>query len=122
MTLSLRGAATLLLIHTIAATGLSETHRFEPKVFYNTFSGAHPPALRIKPGDRVNTYTIDAGGRDATGTQRGQGPNPQTGPSMSKARNPATRLSSICCVSKRTATPVTRVRFSLPTASIRVFC
>src|SRR5438876_10330524 len=80
MTLSLRGAATLLLIHTIAATGLSETHRFEPKVFYNTFSGPHPPALRIKPGDRVNTYTLDAGGRDATGAQRGRGPNPQTGP------------------------------------------
>jgi acetamidase/formamidase len=28
----------------------------------------------------VNTYTIDAGGRDATGAQRGRGPNPQTGP------------------------------------------
>src|SRR5437773_8646398 len=80
MTLSLRGAATLLLIQTIAATGMAETHRFEPKVFYNTFSGAHPPALRIKPGDRVNTYTIDAGGKDAAGTQRGQGPNPETGP------------------------------------------
>jgi acetamidase/formamidase len=28
----------------------------------------------------VNTYTIDAGGRDASGAQRGRGPNPQTGP------------------------------------------
>src|SRR6266516_5048791 len=123
MTLSLRGAATLLLTHTIAATGLSETHRFEPKVFYNTFSGAHPPALRIKAGDRVNTYTIDAGGRDATGTQRGQGPNPQTGPCLCRRRGTRRHACrSICCVSKRTATPVTRVRFSLPTASIRVFC
>src|SRR2546427_12734114 len=92
MTLSLRGAATLLLIHTIAATGLSETHRFEPKVFYNTFSGAHPPALRIKPGDRVNTYTIDAGGRDATGAQRGRGPNPQTGPFYIEGAEPGDTL------------------------------
>src|SRR3989475_4417163 len=92
MTLSLRGAATLLLIHTIAATGLSETHRFEPKVFYNTFSGAHPPALRIKPGDRVNTYTIDAGGKDATGTQRGQGPNPETGPFFIEGAEPGDTL------------------------------
>src|SRR5215470_9726891 len=80
MTLALRSVAALVFVHTIAATGLSETHRFEPKVFYNTFSGAHPPALRIKPGDRVNTYTIDAAGRDASGMQRGQGPNPETGP------------------------------------------
>ena len=92
MTLSLRGAAALLFIHTIAATGLSETHRFEPKVFHNTFSGAHPPALRIKPGDRVNTYTIDAGGRDATGAQRGRGPNPQTGPFYIEGAEPGDTL------------------------------
>ncbi len=92
MTLSLRGAATLLLIQTIAATGLSETHRFEPKVFYNTFSGAHPPALRIKPGDRVNTYTIDAGGRDAAGAQRGRGPNPETGPFYIEGAEPGDTL------------------------------
>ena len=60
-----------LLVFAVTLPTRAETHRFEPKVFYNTFSGAHPPALRIKPGDRVNTYTIDAGGKDATGTQRG---------------------------------------------------
>src|SRR5436190_1385617 len=92
MTLSLRGAATLLLIQTIAATGLSDTHRFEPKVFYNTFSGAHPPALRIKPGDRVNTYTIDAGGKDASGAQRGRGPNPETGPFYIEGAEPGDTL------------------------------
>ena len=64
-----------LVILVVSVTVMAETHRFEPKVFYNTFSGAHPPALRIKPGDRVNTYTIDAGGRDASGMQRGRGPN-----------------------------------------------
>ena len=80
MTLALRSVAALFFIYTIVSTGLAETHRFEPKVFYNTFSSAHPLALRIKPGDQVNTYTIDAGGRDATGAQRGRNPNPQTGP------------------------------------------
>jgi hypothetical protein len=52
MTLDLRSVAALLFIHTIVSTGLAETHRFEPKVFYNTFSGAHPLALRIKPGTK----------------------------------------------------------------------
>ena len=56
------------------------THRFTPERFYNTFSFAHPPALRIRPGDRVVTKTIDARGVDWNGKQVGQGPNPQTGP------------------------------------------
>ncbi|MGH9385129.1 MAG: acetamidase/formamidase family protein [Vicinamibacterales bacterium] len=58
----------------------ADTHRFTPTVFYNTFSGAHPPALRIKPGDRVVTRTIDAGGVDWNGKSVASGPNPQTGP------------------------------------------
>ena len=42
----------------------AETHRFVPQQFYNTYSFAHPPALHVKPGDRVVTKTIDAGGVD----------------------------------------------------------
>ena len=56
------------------------THRFEATEYHNTFSFAHPPALRIRPGDRVVTRTIDAGGRDRNGDQVAQGPNPQIGP------------------------------------------
>ena len=81
-----------LLVFAVTLPTRAETHRFEPKVFYNTFSSAHPPALRIKPGDRVNTYTIDAGGKDATGTQRGQGPNPQTGPFYIEGAEPGDTL------------------------------
>src|SRR5437773_7018613 len=56
---------------------LSETHRFIPTVFYSTYSYAHPPALRIKPGDRVITKTLDAGGSDETGKQvASNGANP----------------------------------------------
>ena len=58
----------------------AETHIFIPTVFYNTYSFAHPPALRIKPGDRVLTKTIDAGGVDWNGKTVANGPNPQTGP------------------------------------------
>ena len=58
----------------------ADTHRFVPTVFYNTFSGAHVPVLRIKPGDRVITKSIDAAGVDWNGKSVGVGPNPQTGP------------------------------------------
>jgi acetamidase/formamidase len=56
------------------------THTFVPQQFHNTFSGAHPPVLRIKPGDRVVTKTADASGVDWNGKQVASGPNPQTGP------------------------------------------
>ena len=61
-------------------TAGAETHRFVPTTFYNTFSFAHPPALRIKPGDTVITVTADAGGVDANDRRVASGPNPQTGP------------------------------------------
>jgi amidase len=82
----------LLLILAFAATGWAETHRFEPKEFYNTFSGAHTPALRIKPGDHVVTYTIDASGVDSKGVQRGRGPNPETGPFYIEGAEPGDTL------------------------------
>jgi acetamidase/formamidase len=58
----------------------AETHTFVPQRFYNTYSAAHPPALRVKPGDTVITKTIDAAGVDWNGKPVAQGPNPQTGP------------------------------------------
>ena len=68
------------------------THRFTPQRFYNTFSFAHPPALRIRPGDRVVTKTIDAAGVDWNGKQVGQGPNPQTGPFYIEGAEPGDAL------------------------------
>jgi amidase len=58
----------------------ADTHRFTPTRFYGTYSFAHPPALRLKPGDRVITETVDAGGVDRHGKNVTPGPNPQTGP------------------------------------------
>ena len=58
----------------------ADTHTFVPTTFYNTYSFAHPPALRIKPGDRVVTKTVDAGGVDWNGKTVASGGNPETGP------------------------------------------
>jgi amidase len=64
-----------------AAPALAQqTHQFTPTQFFNTYSFAHPPALHIKPGDRVVTKTIDASGVDWDGKTVSQSPNPQTGP------------------------------------------
>jgi amidase len=64
----------------VSARLKADTHTFVPTAFYNTYSFAHAPALRIKPGDRVVTKTIDAGGVDWNGKTVATGPNPQTGP------------------------------------------
>src|SRR5688572_25432333 len=74
------------------ASAGAETHRFVPTTFYNTFSFAHPPALRIKSGDRVITTTIDAGGVDANDRRAGSGPNPQTGPFYIEGAEPGDML------------------------------
>ena len=77
---ALTATAAVLAVSVATGAQTPSTHRFTPERFYNTFSFAHPPALRIKPGDRVATKTIDAAGVDWNGKQVGQGPNPQTGP------------------------------------------
>ena len=76
-----RCAFALVSIMVVASARVrAETHTFVPTVFYNTYSFAHPPALRIKPGDRVVTKTIDAGGVDWNGKSVASGGNPETGP------------------------------------------
>jgi acetamidase/formamidase len=76
----------------VATLRAAETHRFVPDTFYTTYSAAHPPALHIKPGDRVITKTIDAGGVDWNGRQVASGPNPQTGPFFVDGAEPGDML------------------------------
>ena len=83
---------TLIWLVVTAQAGICETHRFVPQLFYNSFSGAHPPALRIKPGDRVITKTIDAGGTDWDGKAVASGPNPETGPFFVEGAEPGDML------------------------------
>jgi acetamidase/formamidase len=62
------------------STAAPKTHTFEPSQFHRLFSGTIAPVMRINPGDTVRTWTVDAGGRDAKGTGRSLGGNPETGP------------------------------------------
>ena len=56
------------------------THDFQPSQFHLYFSSKIAPALHIRPGDTVRTWSVDAGGRDQQGNRRSAGGNPQTGP------------------------------------------
>ena len=38
------------------AVSAQQSRTFVPERFYNTFSGGHPPALTIKPGEHGSTY------------------------------------------------------------------
>jgi len=83
-----------LIVLTALAPALSAQapREFVPDRFYNTVSGAHPPALHIKPGERVSTKTVDAGGTDWNGKAVTQGPNPQTGPFFVDGAEPGDML------------------------------
>jgi amidase len=83
------------LVVSVLATASSvdaDTHRFLPDKYFNTYSFAHPPALRIKSGDRVVTKTIDAAGTDWNGKSVASGPNPQTGPFYIEGAEPGDML------------------------------
>jgi amidase len=48
--------------------------------------------LHINPGDTIKTTTVDAGGRDAKGTRRSLGGNPETGPFFVEGAMPGDTL------------------------------
>src|SRR6266545_2311627 len=70
----------LLLFVPLAWNCLAETHRVAPGRFFNSFHHRHAVLQRIKPGDTVQTRTIDASGRDETGKVVAEPSNPLTGP------------------------------------------
>jgi amidase len=67
------------------------THRFQPDHYYTTM-GAHPPVLRIAPGDTVITTTVDAIGQNADKELVADRPNPQTGPFSVEGAEPGDTL------------------------------
>lgn len=89
LALALAVAVTEFVVVTAQAPA---TRSFIPERFYNTFSFAHPPVLRIKPGERIVTKTADAAGVDWNGKQVAQGPNPQTGPFFVEGAEPGDML------------------------------
>src|SRR5687767_9845075 len=62
------------------------------ETYYNTLSRAHAPLARIRPGETVSTKTIDASGRDETGTVRARPSNPLTGPFYVEGAEPGDTL------------------------------
>jgi amidase len=82
----------IVVLCVASARMAADTHTFVPTTFYNTYSFAHPPALRIKPGDHVVTKTIDAGGVDWNGKSVASGGNPETGPFYIEGAEPGDML------------------------------
>src|SRR5688572_69249 len=92
MTSRFIGLAVAVLASIGVAAQTPAPRTFIPDRFYNTFSFAHPPAMRIKPGERIVTKTADAAGVDWNGKQVAQGPNPQTGPFFVEGAEPGDML------------------------------
>jgi len=68
----------------------AETYRFVPAAFHQTFSAAHPVALRIKSGDTVRTTTLEdepVAGSESTGST-----GPLTGPFYVEGAEPGDLL------------------------------
>ncbi len=72
---------------------LGEVHKVEAKVYYRTFTHAHPVLARVKPGDTVVTKTLDAFGNDEKGVRRHpESGNPLTGPFYVEGAEPGDAL------------------------------
>jgi hypothetical protein len=84
-------AAVTTIVVAAAATPLhAETYRFAPAAFPQTFSAAHPVALRIKSGDSVRTVTREdepVAGSEAPGST-----GPLTGPFYVEGAEPGDLL------------------------------
>ena len=72
--------------------GFAQSKPIVAETYYNTFSRSHAPLARIRPGETVTTKTIDASGRDETGTVRAKPPNPLTGPFYVEGAEPGDAL------------------------------
>ena len=95
MRASVRGQAIAIVLAACAASHETLFAQSKPVVaetYYNTFSRAHPPLARIRPGEPVVTKTIDASGRDETGTVRARPSNPLTGPFYVEGAEPGDAL------------------------------
>jgi amidase len=68
--------------HVLSDTSVREpiTHAFAPSSFSLIYSAAIAPVLRLRPGDSVQTTTLDNNGSDADGIARSYPGNPLTGP------------------------------------------
>lgn len=66
-------------------------HTFHPEHFHTTI-GSHEPVLSVADGDTIETWCVDAGGRDQRLEQIHPGGNPQTGPFFVEGARPGDTL------------------------------
>ena len=85
-------AAILALTVLLPPAALAETRTIIPDVYYDTFSFAHEPVGRIKPGDTVNTTMLDSRGHDKTGKLVIYADNVLTGPFYIEGAEPGDTL------------------------------
>jgi len=71
---------------------VAETHKVIPTAYRHTFSAAHAPAARVRPGDTVVTKALDAGGQDENGARLAEPGNPLTGPFYVEGAEPGDAL------------------------------
>lgn len=65
----------------LAMAALAAEHPVVADQYWHTFSAAHPVLLKVKPGDRIVTKTVDSAGFDFAGVRRTKTHgNPLTGP------------------------------------------
>lgn len=82
----------LLLLAATTGLAVAETHTVFPDRFYDTFSFAHPPVARIKPGDKVITTLLDSRGHDKNGKLIIYADNVLTGPFFVEGAEPGDTL------------------------------
>ena len=119
MTARFFGLAAVLLASISVTAQTPAPRTFIPDRFYNTFSFAHPPAMRIKPGERIVTKTADAAGVDGTASRSRKDPIHRPGPSSWKALSRATCWWYRSRRSSSIVPPATRAVCSRRTPSIR---
>lgn len=81
-----------LWICAAAAVCSAATIEVKPDRYYDTFSFAHPPVARIRPGDTVVTKLLDSRGRDETGKLILDADNVLTGPFYVEGAEPGDTL------------------------------
>jgi acetamidase/formamidase len=68
-------------------------HRIIAERYWHTFSAAHPVLLKVRPGDRIITKTVDSAGFDYSGMRRTETHgNPLTGPFFIEGAQPGDAL------------------------------
>lgn len=86
-------ARLFLLLILVPFVTQAETHTIVAATYHHTFSVAHPVLLRVRPGDTIETKTVDSAGFDYQNVRRTKTHgNPLTGPFYVEGAEPGDAL------------------------------